>query len=175
MVRYTKPEHILGDIFFPIAEIYESQCLGSGLTQFGDKDEFPKEPFVTVNDFVNFYITGIQKIIEESLENHKAVKIELIVNVQMKKEINQDSMKYISISLSSSTHEVYETTDLDKFLKVLIEKIEKKWENVYKKIQETEWVLDRFLDIELKISAFKPLSSGSFLRFQSPLLKRRQL
>jgi hypothetical protein len=171
ILKSTLGEHVVYDVYFPTIDALCEQIrafngddqIGSGMPGTLTSPE-EDEPIVTVADFIRIYRDGILARFESAFEQHNALKVQLIVYVQLKRfRAETDDYEYITVALETNSSKVFPQTNVEEWLLNATDYIQGKL-NTLEHIVHSGWSLSRFEDMELKFSRYNPLSSGTWIK-----------
>lgn len=115
-----------------------------------------------ISDFVNFYKSGIFYRINEGLMKHNNLKLNVNLNIFIIKSLSDGKNDIKSHGLRSACVEIFPTTDLKELLEErLIKELQAKYDDA--QLQGSGWSLYDFIDLELHINSYTPLSASSYV------------
>jgi len=125
-----------------------------------------------IDSFLNFYKKGIIFCVNEALQKHKNIKINLKLNtVIYKVPIDGSNIMYQYFGIHSKGKELSLTTDVNSWYeKSLIPEMQWKFED--SSHVGSNWSLFTILDLELNISTYKPLSASSYIELPESIANK---
>lgn len=126
-----------------------------------------------ISDFINFYREGILTRITSALNLHTSLKINLFLNILLRKESPDGEILHADFGLRSHCSEIYETTNLNQWLDREIENLQTRFEEA--ELEGSNWVLEKIVDLELQLNRFVPLSASSYLPLPKPIANKHAI